>query len=93
MQEIVINEILGITVEKRIKTLDLLEYSASQNQASGGQKYVRPAIGYENGSKCQEYSIPEIAQMAFLSLGGPQRDTLLLDPDGDGFACDWVPVR
>ena len=73
--------------------MDLFEYSASQNQAIGEQKYLRPAIGYENGSNFHEYSIPEIAQMAFLSLGGPQRDTLLLEPDGDGFACDWVPVR
>ena len=40
-----------------------------------------------------EYSVPEIAQMAFLSSGGPQRDTLLLDADGDGFACSWVPIR
>jgi len=30
---------------------------------------------------------------AFLSSGGPQRDTLLLDADGDGFACSWVPIR
>ena len=92
-QQIVINKIREITLKKRTKTLDLIEYSASQNQAIGEQKYLRPAIWYENGSNCHEYSIPEIAQMAFLSLGGPQRDTLLLDPDGDGFACDWVPVR
>ena len=33
----------------------------------------------------------DLAQKAFLSRGGPERDILLLDPDGDGFACKWDP--
>jgi len=92
-QEIVINKIREITLKKRTKTLDLLEYSASQSQLVGEQVYSRSAIWYENGNNCHEYSIPEIAQMAFLSTGGPKRDALLLDADGDGFACAWIPVR
>jgi hypothetical protein len=27
-----------------------------------------------------------------LSNGGPERDRLGLDPDGDGFACYWDPT-
>ena len=92
-QEIVIKKIREITLKKRTKTLNLFEYSASQDQSVGEQVYNRPAIWYENGSNCHEYSVPEIAQMAFLSSGGPQRDKLLLDADGDGFACSWVPIR
>ncbi|MBT6895070.1 MAG: hypothetical protein HOA20_06730 [Rhodobacterales bacterium] len=92
-QAIVIKKIREITLKKRTKTLNLFEYSASQGQSVGEQVYDRPAIWYENGSNCHEYSVPEIAQMAFLSSGGPQRDTLLLDADGDGFACSWVPIR
>ena len=92
-QAIVIKKIREITLKKRSKTLNLSEYSATQGQSVGEQVYDRPAIWYENGSNCHEYSVPEIAQMAFLSSGGPQRDTLLLDADGDGFACSWVPIR
>jgi hypothetical protein len=33
-----------------------------------------------------------MAQIAFLERGGPKRDTLGLDPDGDGFACYWDPA-
>ena len=27
-----------------------------------------------------------------LERGGPQRDRLGVDPDGDGFACSWNPT-
>ena len=33
----------------------------------------------------------DVAQEAFLAQGGPQSDRKGLDPDGDGFACDWDP--
>ena len=31
------------------------------------------------------------AQRKFLKDGGPYKDRFNLDPDGDGFACDWDP--
>jgi hypothetical protein len=34
----------------------------------------------------------DLAQEAFLSEGGPERDRLGVDPDGDGFACRWDPT-
>lgn len=40
---------------------------------------------------CAKYRTPDEAQRDFLSRGGPQRDRLGLDPDGDGFACGWDP--
>lgn len=40
---------------------------------------------------CAKYRTPDAAQRDFLSRGGPQRDRLGLDPDGDGFACGWDP--
>ena len=92
-QESIVSKILKITSKKRIKALDLHEYSASQSQSIGEKIYTRYAVWYKKGDNCHEYSIPEIAQMAFLSTGGPKRDALLLDADGDGFACTWIPVR
>ncbi len=41
---------------------------------------------------CARYASAEAAQAAFLSRGGPERDPMGLDPDGDGFACAWDPA-
>lgn len=40
---------------------------------------------------CSKYRTPDDAQRDFLERGGPSRDRLGLDPDGDGFACGWDP--
>lgn len=41
---------------------------------------------------CAKYPSPDLAQSAFLARGGPERDRLGLDPDGDGYACSWDPA-
>ena len=41
---------------------------------------------------CGAHNSSDLAQEAFLSMGGPQRDRRGLDPDGDGFACAWDPA-
>ncbi len=41
--------------------------------------------------RCRTYVTNDAAQEAFLAAGGPERDRLNLDPDGDGFACWWDP--
>lgn len=40
---------------------------------------------------CTKYGWTDRAQVAFLEGGGPERDWKGLDPDGDGFACNWDP--
>jgi len=40
---------------------------------------------------CAKYGTPDDAQRDFISAGGPQRDRMGIDPDGDGFACGWDP--
>ncbi|WP_412506430.1 hypothetical protein [Roseovarius sp. SYSU LYC5161] len=40
---------------------------------------------------CVKYASPDRAQEDFMARGGPQRDRLGLDPDGDGYACGWDP--
>ena len=41
---------------------------------------------------CARYPSADQAQIDFLERGGPERDRLGLDPDGDGFACSWDPT-
>ena len=40
---------------------------------------------------CRTYGNSDEAQRAFLAAGGPQKDPMKLDPDGDGFVCGWSP--
>ena len=57
---------------------------------------VYPRLGALFGSlsheeRCDAYPDDEAAQLAFLDAGGPSDDKLGVDPDGDGFACEWTP--
>lgn len=40
---------------------------------------------------CARFTSPDLAQEEFLARGGPDRDGMGVDPDGDGFACGWDP--
>lgn len=51
-----------------------------------------PRDGSVRGN-CAAWPSPEAAQQAFAAQGGPQRDPLGLDPDGDGRVCGWTPDR
>lgn len=72
---------------------NIVAYAIQTNHARGTQIYRR--IGLNKAAKfdraCAEFSTPDQAQIAFLSQGGPTRDRLGVDPDGDGFACSWDP--
>ncbi|WP_139212290.1 hypothetical protein [Jannaschia pohangensis] len=50
------------------------------------------ASSSRSAQKCQGYRSDDIAQEDFLAAGGPERDRLGLDPDGDGNACAWDPA-
>lgn len=58
-----------------------------------GQKLYRrsPLKGGRAAQKCAAFDSVEKAQDAFLKAGGPERDRLGIDPDGDGYACQWSP--
>jgi N-acetyl-anhydromuramyl-L-alanine amidase AmpD len=43
--------------------------------------------------RCSDFRTTDLAQDWFLTNGGPDRDRSRLDPDGDGFACNWSPER
>lgn len=73
---------------------NIVEFALATNNAVGEQLYQRSAILAENrfNRNCGQYASQDLAQEAFLSAGGPERDRMGLDPDGDGFACYWDPT-
>ncbi|UWQ21329.1 hypothetical protein [Jannaschia sp. W003] len=60
----------------------------------GNQGWSRGPFASANAAarRCARYVNGDAAQAAFLGAGGPERDRLGLDPDGDGNACGWDPA-
>jgi hypothetical protein len=75
------------------KLPNVVEYAIRTKNLMGVQLYRRFGTELKTLSfgGCEKYSSTDAAQKAFLSRGGPERDVLGLDPDGDGFACHWDP--
>ncbi|SHJ02516.1 hypothetical protein SAMN05444000_104194 [Shimia gijangensis] len=73
---------------------NVVAFALSTNHAVGTKAYSR--IGLTSQSRhqkaCAKYASESDAQSAFLSKGGPKKDRLGLDPDGDGYACKWDPT-
>ncbi len=78
---------------KRVKTISVVQYALSTTNPLGVKKYSRfNPLGAQLAKRnCARYDESDQAQLAFLRAGGPRRDPLNLDPDGDGFACSWSP--
>jgi len=72
---------------------NVAEYALKSTNKLGEKIYRRSAFSRmgASGRSCSQFKLPDDAQASFLSKGGPQRDPGNLDPDGDGFACDWSP--
>lgn len=73
---------------------NLAAYALSTTNAVGQQVYRRGILsGGQNKyiRACAQFATADLAQEAFLAAGGPTRDKLGVDPDGDGFACGWDP--
>lgn len=73
---------------------NIVQYALRTQHPKGTQIYTR--IGLFNSEKryrrkCAGYPSADQAQIEFLERGGPERDRLGLDPDGDGYACGWDP--
>lgn len=73
---------------------NIVAYALSTSHAPGTQIYRR--FGFNKANKyeraCRAYGHPDQAQIAFLESGGPERDRKGVDPDGDGYACEWDPT-
>jgi hypothetical protein len=71
---------------------NIVEYALRTTNPKGVSLYRRSSLNFQNYERnCAEYASADQAQIDFLARGGPQRDRRGLDPDGDGFACDWDP--
>ncbi|MBN2631505.1 MAG: hypothetical protein JXR75_13320 [Rhodobacteraceae bacterium] len=70
---------------------NIVDYALATSHPRGTQLYKRSGFGGNAAAKCAGYTSPDLAQEAFLAKGGPERDRLGLDPDGDGYACAWDP--
>lgn len=69
-----------------------IEFAVSTSHPIGQKVYRRSPFGAgKSAQACARYTSSEAAQQAFLDGGGPKRDRLGLDPDGDGYACRWNP--
>lgn len=73
---------------------NIVQYALQTSHAVGTRVHRRVSVASaaRTQARCAEYASPDDAQSAFLARGGPQRDRLGLDPDGDGFACAWNPA-
>ena len=72
---------------------NIVAFALSTTNQPGEQVYSRAGFNSQArfNRNCAKYPTSDRAQQAFLEAGGPQRDRMSLDPDGDGFACYWDP--
>ncbi len=71
---------------------NIVEYALATSHAPGVQLHQRRSLGKRDPNvACAKFASADLAQQEFLRVGGPERDKLGVDPDGDGFACGWDP--
>ncbi|WP_298971912.1 hypothetical protein [uncultured Roseobacter sp.] len=73
---------------------NIVAFALETKHPKGQSVYARAGFGGEARAarNCAAYASSDQAQIDFLERGGPVRDRKGLDPDGDGYACDWDPA-
>ncbi|KCV80976.1 hypothetical protein ATO10_14279 [Actibacterium atlanticum] len=72
---------------------NIVEFALATTNLPGQAIYSRNRLRLSDYNRnCVRYTSGDKAQEAFLKAGGPEKDKLNLDPDGDGFACEWDPT-
>ena len=73
---------------------NIVAFALATNHPVGTQLYPRTGLNAQNRflRACGSYASSDLAQEDFLARGGPERDRLGVDPDGDGYACYWDPT-
>lgn len=66
-------------------------FAIRTTHAPGQRQWRRNPLRRSNTADCATFESRDLAQDAFLREGGPERDRLGLDPDGDGFVCGFDP--
>lgn len=77
----------------RPEDVNIAQYARQTSNDVGERVYQRAFLSdrLQTRRTCARFSNDDAAQRAFLANGGPSEDAYNLDPDGDGFACDWSP--
>ena len=72
---------------------NIVAFALATSHPVGASVYARAGLGGTARAErnCAGFTSPDQAQIEFLSRGGPKRDSLGIDPDGDGYACRWDP--
>ncbi len=74
-------------------TPNIVAYALQTNNPVGVSLYSRGSTSASKTARaCNAYRSSDAAQEDFLTKGGPERDRMGVDPDGDGFACGWNPT-
>lgn len=74
-------------------TANVALFAKQSTNAVGRSVYPRSAGARMTGlGNCGRFRDADAAQRAFLAGGGPERDRYGIDPDGDGFACNFDPA-
>ncbi len=73
---------------------NIVEYALSTTNSVGQSQFRRSSFSTTAKfvRNCAKYPSSDMAQLDFLGKGGPSKDRMGLDPDGDGFACAWDPT-
>lgn len=73
---------------------NIVEYALQTTNSKGQKIYSRSSFNAQAKfvRSCAGYASTDQAQEAFLAMGGPEKDRKGMDPDGDGFACQWDPA-
>jgi hypothetical protein len=70
----------------------IVEYALATQHPVGVKLFRRSPLKFKKlDVVCAPYANEDLAQEAFLAAGGPDRDRMGMDPDGDGYACAWDP--
>ena len=94
VQEIERREFAPAPLPERTGESNVALFALQTSHDVGTEVYDRVRLFvFEAGvrNRCAEYPDSEAAQQAFLDAGGPEKDELRIDPDGDGFVCGWDP--
>lgn len=71
---------------------NIVQYAVSTRHNPGTKMHSRSGIRLKTyEAACGPFTSADLAQEEFLRRGGPERDPMGVDPDGDGFACGWDP--
>lgn len=70
---------------------NIAAFALTTTHDPGVQMYSRSGSRKDPLVVCAKFASSDLAQQEFLAKGGPEKDKLGLDPDGDGFACNWDP--